>query len=341
MSACSCTTFSEPASADVMRGLSRVARAAAAADPSWATPWIGRAFPVPAGDPRYVPNALLPGGMGLEVSFTTDAPGSLRFDFVPGGPMASPNERVAEAASLVRAATDELDRGAIDGASSLLAHHSPRDADDATFGAFAGCVFDAKGLAGAKAYLAVDDARCTPFVGDLADAVAELRADVPGVELAFVSVVVGRDGVRERVYLRCTDGLRLSWLHRAADRLGAADQYPALVVALLGLAGGDAVVPSGAAMVSLSCGIDGGAPELKVEALAEAVDGRGAIGTRLMHAAAERGCLIAFTSWLAAVAEDRPLAVSVVGARLKAAAAPAITAYLHPAWAAAGRDVGA
>ena len=49
---------------------------------------IDRTFDLPPGDPRYGKNALLPGHLPIEHSFSETARGSLRLDMEPLGPMA-------------------------------------------------------------------------------------------------------------------------------------------------------------------------------------------------------------------------------------------------------------
>ena len=54
---------------------------------------IDRSFNLPVGDPRYGRNALLPGSLPLEHSFSEAASHALRFDMEPLGPDASPWSR--------------------------------------------------------------------------------------------------------------------------------------------------------------------------------------------------------------------------------------------------------
>ena len=59
-------------------------------------PLLDRSFELPAGDPRYGNNALLPGHLPLEHSFSETAQGALRLDFEPLGPLITPHGRVHE-----------------------------------------------------------------------------------------------------------------------------------------------------------------------------------------------------------------------------------------------------
>src|SRR5688572_12160313 len=63
---------------------------------------IDRTFELPLGDPRYGQNALLPGCLPLEHSFSETARDSLRLDMEPLGPLASPHTRLNEVSRATR-----------------------------------------------------------------------------------------------------------------------------------------------------------------------------------------------------------------------------------------------
>src|SRR6266508_2153882 len=85
------------------RRLTIAARRLGTADP---VPSLGglldRSFELPLGDPRYGKNALAPGCLPMEHSFSETAAGSLRLDLEPLGPAASPLGRRQEASREMR-----------------------------------------------------------------------------------------------------------------------------------------------------------------------------------------------------------------------------------------------
>ena len=74
--------------------MERAARSLGVADP---TPYVGelieRAFPLPAGDSKYAANALTPGAVPVEPSYSELEPQVLRFTIEPVGIGASPGTR--------------------------------------------------------------------------------------------------------------------------------------------------------------------------------------------------------------------------------------------------------
>src|SRR3954447_17585265 len=81
----------------------RAAQALGAADP---LPYVGdlieRSFPHPAGDAKYAANALTPGAVPFEPSFSEREPDALRFTLEPLGPGPSPLARREESTHEMR-----------------------------------------------------------------------------------------------------------------------------------------------------------------------------------------------------------------------------------------------
>src|SRR5215471_3975154 len=94
----------EPVMSDLVRGrLAQAARELRVTDPN---PYVGalleRTFWLPAGDPRYAENTLMPGAAPCEPRFSEAAPRVLQFTIEPLAPGVSPVSRRDEATREMR-----------------------------------------------------------------------------------------------------------------------------------------------------------------------------------------------------------------------------------------------
>jgi len=95
--------MTKPLSVSVARRLSKAARRLSTADPTRVLgPLLEKTFSLPAGDPRYAANALVPGAAPLEPSFSELEPGILRFTVEPLEPSAGAIDRRDEATREMR-----------------------------------------------------------------------------------------------------------------------------------------------------------------------------------------------------------------------------------------------
>src|SRR5262252_2064747 len=145
-----------PTAADVItQRLSHAARELGTADPiHFVGSLIQRSFPLPAGACEYGANALTPGAVPCEPSFSEDEPRVLRFTIVPLEPRSSPVSRRAEATREMRRLIAPLfgndalrwfDHRSEDWRG--LYSHARLD-----YGAWFGTAYDTNGLQAAKVY---------------------------------------------------------------------------------------------------------------------------------------------------------------------------------------------
>lgn len=322
MASCA-TTRSEPAAHAVEGWLGRAAHRLGVADPR---PYLGavlqQAFPLPLADDRYARNALLPGMLPIEASFSEIAPTLLRLDLEPGGPLVSGARRRA----LAVAAARRIARiSALSGSDRLGACGGPAG-DPLTFGAFLGVASDVSGPAEVKVYFELPiGAALRPSA--LGRAATELVHDVPGAAPLLYSIAAGRHRHAERIYLVCRDELRLLDLEQWMVRHELGHRVAALLTTVLTLEGRFVLPPRSAVL-----GIRhlGSGWELKVELLVPAPERALRIVEQLLR---ERPAgETAFQRWVDAVAPS-PRAVSVVSVRVTPDTGPRLTVYARPLWA--------
>jgi hypothetical protein len=244
---------SEPVSRPLLDRLRDVAGRLGAADPAAdLAEAIDRGFDRPAEDPCYLANALQPGALPFEWSFSELASGSLRVDFEPAGPHAAAVDRQGEATRLVRTMVGRrgtradlvgFDRACERG----RAHAPPR----LRFGAFLGACIGAGGLREAKLYHEAGRWRPEAMRPRLRDAVGLACAAIGGLSPLLYSVSWTRGRVAERAYMVCRDDLRLLDLSGCLEELGLGHRAPDLILTACTLAGGRFVLPAGTTVLSL------------------------------------------------------------------------------------------
>lgn len=271
---------------------------------------LALALPDPLGRAESPPNALLPGVVPFELSFSEAAPGALRLDFEPLG-WGRSNEKVREAATAVvrDLVARRWGRAAGD---SFAARAAARDAGagQCRFGAFAGAMFDADGLCEAKVY----------YPG--------ATAELDGFQGLMTSVGVADGRVVERAYLVCRTQFDLLSLEQLLRELQLGHRAPELIFALARLAGGALSLGPGGVVVGLRRQADG--VELKVELPTAGLrgDALGAVGALLAERPATHA---AFRRWLAAVSLPvSTMRASVVSARVSADRGVRLSTYVHP-----------
>ncbi|RKH47666.1 hypothetical protein [Corallococcus sicarius] len=292
-----------------------------------------RTFALPGGDPRYAGNALVPGALPLEVSFSEGAPEQLRFDVEPFGPLLAARERLAQAEHTLRAQARQsfppATTTALDAVFEPWHGRSPGEA--ARFGAFFGAVLDGTGLAELKLYRETGPVESLPsHVKQEALAVSTL---LPGVEPHLHSIAVGRGGVAERLYLLCRQGLRLRGLERLAAEAGMTGSFPAFLQTVTLLTGGRLVLPPDSAIIGVRRKPDGW--ELKLEllpgALAPSHVARRAAVEQVLAGRPE--AWRAFRRWMEAVRPEGTTSageITVVSVRVAPSTLPALNVYLCP-----------
>ncbi|RDD61003.1 hypothetical protein [Ferruginivarius sediminum] len=235
-------------------------------------PLIDASFNLPEGDGRYGDNALSPGAVPLEPSFSEAEPRTLRFTMEPLGPQASPTVRRNEATSYMRGLVGQLfGRGAL--------HWFDRTSEPwrgmgrmsgQGFGAWFGSGFDSDGLYSSKVYYELEDGQLDVLPTELARIVRDATDALPTLAPLFTTITCGRRHGRQRATLYQRGPLRSDDLRILLERLGLSHQLPGLM-RVMGLAlGGRFDLPEGTVLIGLSNTPDG--PEFKLEVLLGMLD---------------------------------------------------------------------
>jgi hypothetical protein len=296
---------------------------------------LDRTFDLPLGDPRYGENALLPGFLPLEHSFSETSRDALRLDMEPLGPMATPHSRVHEVSRETRrlvasqygsAALRWFDERSEPFRGSRL-HGGAR------FGAWFGAAFDRDGVQEAKVYYELDP----NGVGDLPPTLRHVCSvavgALPRLVPIFTSVSCNRSQGSQRVYFYHRGDLRLLDLEPLMNRLGVGHQLPSLLTAIGLILGGRFVLPEGSVVIALRD--TGRGIEMKLEILLPCIPDppREMHGLIQLHLSQRPEAQRALQQWLSAMApEGAPSAgdMTVVSARVTPSTGARLTLYFRP-----------
>jgi hypothetical protein len=296
----------EPASRLLLDRLRRLAAPLGAADPAGVlTQALERSFDRPLDDESYGRNALQPGALPIEWSFSEAAPAALRVDFEPGGRDVSPADRQVEALKLARTAIGSGGRGAHVVHFERACHCGRQHALNALrFGAFIGLAIGPAGLSDAKIYYEAGAWNPEAMRPSLRDAIALACAAIPGLTPLLYSVSWTPRGVAERAYMVCRDDVWLLDIGDALNALGLGHRAPDLISTACTLREGAFVLPPNATVLSLR-EIPGGF-EVKLEIVAGSQHSRqDALRYHIRSLLRQRPeSLRAWDRWLEAIASD-------------------------------------
>lgn len=321
----------------VKRRLRLAARRLGAHDPVPAMEGLlDRAFDLPLGDPRYDSNALTPGAMPLEHSFSEISPRSLRLDLEPlAGTRASPLARVHEASAAARSLVHRY-QGAealrwFDGATEQYRGSSIHGS--AQFGAWLGASFDESGAQEVKVYYELGPNPLDGLPPNLELASRIATSLLPGLVPLFVSCSAGRTQGAVRIYFFHRGDLRLLDLEPLMHRLGIGHQLPSLLTATGLMLGGRFVLPEGSVMLGLRDTTRGF--ELKLDVLLPGIPDppMQMHGLIRMHVAQRPESQRALEHWFQALTPDEaagPGDMSVVGVRVSPSTGARFTIYFRP-----------
>ncbi len=296
---------------------------------------IDRTFDLPLGDPRYGSNALAPGRVPLEHSFSELAANALRLALEPLGPTASPMARRNEAGREMR----RLVQGTYGG--PALEWFDERSepfrggqiAGDARFGAWFGAAFDESGMSEAKVYYELGRDGLAALPPNLQHAGQIAMSCLPGLVPVFTSIACGRTQGSQRLYFLHRGELKLLDLEPLMHRLGIGHQLPSLLGAVGLILGGRFVLPDGGALLGLrdtSRGI-----ELKLELLVPLIPDPPEQMPELiqLHLGQRPESQRAFRHWVQAMTPDAfgvPGRLSVVSVRVSPRVGSRLSLYFHP-----------
>lgn len=257
----------EPTMSEIVK--SRVRAAARTLGTTDPLPYVGRlieeTFALPAGDSHYGVNALTPGAVPFEPSFSEKEPQALRFTIEPLCPGSSPLARRNESTNEMRRLVgQEYGRNALnwfDGRSEEW--RGTAGMTRLEFGAWFGTGYDSAGLQAAKIYyeLAPNQIEALPPV--LAKMVHIAGETMPGLVPIFTTITCRRNAGTQRITFYHRGPLRVAGLGPLMDRLGLGHQLPSIMQVVGLTLGGRFDLPERSVMVGLGEGGEG--PELKLE----------------------------------------------------------------------------
>lgn len=213
----------------------------------------------PAGDAAYRETHT------LEPLFNESAAGSLAFDLLPGGPWASPSDRLAMATDTARRLTERnfgrqarrwLD-GRIDVASALGGRSS-------TWGGSLRTGFGRNGALESALHMEWGPQLMDALPASLYRVVRTVQATAPGLSPAICTVSTTPHGGSQQVTFAVPQPLPLARLAPLMRRLGLGHQHASLVSATALLLGARYVLPPNSATVTVSAGRAGARLRLDV-----------------------------------------------------------------------------
>jgi hypothetical protein len=296
---------------------------------------LDRTFDLALGDPRYGKNSLLPGSLPLEYSFSELASNSLRLDFEPLGPHATPAARQQEAGREMRNLVQRYyGRPALhwfDQQSEPW--RGSRIPGNARFGAFFGAAYDESGLQESKVYYELGPGGIEDLPPNLQYASRVAMECLPGLQPIFTSIACGRAQGAQRIYFYHRGDLRLVDLEPMMNRLGIGDKLPSMLTAVGLILGGRFTLPEGSAVLGLrdtSRGI-----ELRLDVLMPGVNDppREMHGLIQMFLEQRPAALQALRHWFQAMTLDdqrSPGDISVVTVRVTPTMNGRLSVYFRP-----------
>ncbi|MEO3712645.1 hypothetical protein [Roseateles flavus] len=264
--------MTQPMFKHVAQSLAVASRRLGVSDPmDYVGPMLQRSFARPENDLAYANNALTPGAVPYEPSFSESEPRMLRFTISPLEPEASPMARRDEA-------TRELRRLVypIFGRDALRWFDERSEAwrgmsglSWMNFGAWFGSAFDEDGLYAAKIYYELNPQQIEALSPGLARLTRRVMMLYPRLMPIFTSIGCKRDAGSQRVTFMHRGPLVLSELGSLMNELGLAQRLPSLMRAVGVALGGRFELPHGSALLGLRETPEGA--ELKLEILLSAL----------------------------------------------------------------------
>lgn len=232
---------------------------------------LERTFYLPEDDRAYARNALTPGAVPFEPSFSEQEPNVLRFTIEPLGPGVTPVTRRDEA-------TREMRRliSPVFGPDALRWFDARSEEWRGmsglgwmSYGAWFGSAFDEDGLYGAKVYYELMPSQIEALAPNLARITRLAMSIMPNLMPIFTSIGCKREAASQRVTFMHRGPLVLGNLANLMNEMGIGHQLPSLM-RVVGLAlGGRFELPAGSVLIGLRNTPEG--IELKLEILLTAL----------------------------------------------------------------------
>jgi len=253
----------------------------------------------PAGDAAYR------GTHTLEPLFNETAAGSLAFDLLPGGPWASPSDRIAMATDTARRLTERnfgrQARRWLDGRIDVAADLGGRSS---TWGGSLRTGFGRNGALESALHMEWGPQLMDALPASLYRVVRIVEATAPGLQPAICTVSTTPHGGSQQVTFAVPQPLPLARLAPLMQRLGLGHQHASLVSATALLLGARYVLPPNAATVTVSAGRSGA--RLRLDVHLDAIPDPPPEITRLLRLQmSERPrSLRAFRAWVGALTPE-------------------------------------
>jgi hypothetical protein len=254
--------------AHVKQSLSQASRALGVRDPlPIMGPLIERTFSRPDDDVAYAHNALTPGAVPFEPSFSEAEPDTLRFTIEPCGPGTSPVARRDEATREMRRLVSPLfGREALHWFDSRSEEwRGMSGLGWMSYGAWFGSAFDEDGLYAAKIYYELSPHQIEALAPGLARLTRQVMTEMPGLMPIFTSIGCKRDSGSQRVTFMHRGPLALAALGPLMNRLGIGHQLPSLMRVVGVALGGRFELPHSGVLIGVRECAEG--VELKLEIL--------------------------------------------------------------------------
>ncbi len=261
-----------PVSNLVRRSLRSASQALGTRDPlPYLDGLIERTFYLPDDDTSYARNALTPGAVPYEPSFSEAEPDTLRFTIEPLGPNAPPVARRDEA-------TREMRRliAPVFGPDALRWFDSRSEEwrgfgglSWMNYGAWFGSVFDEDGLYATKIYYELLPSQIDALSPNLAQLTRQVMTEMPNLMPIFTSIGCKKDCGSQRVTFLHRGPLAVNALGPLMNRLGIGHQLPSLMRVVGVALGGRFELPPGGVLVGIRDTPEGA--ELKLEVLLAAI----------------------------------------------------------------------
>jgi len=319
------TQFEQPAAHALRTRLTSAALELGVADPmnGEMCDVFQRTFARPVGDPAYKTNRIQPGALPLEWSFSEVDPDALRIELQPFDPLLAPEERLRLAVAALLHLVEEHDDAALMSELEAMVAHDPVVCSHLTFGAFLGLVHRPVRPPEYKMYIEI-----TP---DDKVRVCSHHPRIAGLTPHFRSVAVCAGKIDERTYYLCQDGLRILDLEALCAELGIMHRFPALLVTMLELTGGEFFLPPRSVLVGMRRA--GQETELKVELICGSAVNPDGLFDRIQRLL-QPNTVVPFRRWAAIVCPRRPraLPVSVVSVKISVAQSAHLSVYAAEPW---------
>lgn len=271
----------------------------------------------------------------LEPRFSETAAGTLAFDLLPGGPWASPGDRVASATETVRRLTARnFGASALRWLDGRLEVAGDLGGRSSSWGASLGTAFGRGGALESAVHLEWGPQLMESLPAQLHRVVQVALDALPGLRPAFCTVRTTPYGGSEQVTFDVPQALPLSRLRPLMDRLGLGHQHAGLVSAVALLLGARYTLPPDAGMITVRIGRGG--VELRLDVDLAAIPDPPPEITRLLglHLAERPRSLRALRHWIAALTPegyDGPGRLSVLSIIVRPNLPARLALYLSPA----------